>query len=1051
MLAMIVTMQLLVVPVFGQEPATWTINYVVRMVPARPDASSAPEPMAISGSIDLRGLPNSTSIIFSGSLSLEQNITGTLTVVSDNPPNYYWLNQITTDTPQYVASILASQYYRPYDWRFDKQGSLFRLYPVSRESGGYFYSTGSQTDYSIITDQLNYTTRVATVDVKLIMARATLITFNQTAFYPLLSSISFDTPSAYHLASDSSSALVPVWMNTVQLAGAFTMVLPALPTPRTVDIPFALNLSTRQPGIADVGRALMSTLNTTSSTWLNDDESFFLTALLDDPETIGRIEEGKRDLDKALKSLKAGDVTAFGFSFSNAMKLTAETRQAREDATFFAVYLIAPVVIVFLFVASALVGHLVFNGKPSYIAAIFVGILAVSFVAHPALRIYALSLETDVKTIPSVVITVVLVGATAYMVFKRAGAQTVYGLAISTAMRLTKARRLRGFLSLLAVVVVAASVVPTVTLKTTSPVLTSQTAVTEGHTFSSAFATWSVRIRTSTSDRTLEGLRPLLPGEDSYLADATKLDPWTTLSVSKVSLSVAGGSMTGALIVLDIDRLREITGLPFSQQANNLSDGIFLSADIAIGALESADWVDVNGRQVRVAGLFQPGTVVGPDNRTLTDLLLNVPILTGGFSLRGASTTTVGGPFLGILDRSKATEIGLSMFDLGVIGTAGNASVDDLGSVTMANRDWMTYVDPDAQISIDAVLSYRFGTISGPSLETVYATLPSTVALGSWPSQLLLMVIGGLVVMNVVVNSVIERRKEAITFSSLGASPSFVTNMFIAEGLTLGALGGAIGYALGYAASAWLGVSSPAIRAELYTLTPLVLVLFLSMLTTALGSIFPARSAILQIVPSREILKREVGEIRFDPNGDALIMVPMRIKITEWRKFSTFLRELVSPPTTSYAYGLWIMGHKRVNSIDTLTVDYKAFGGALAERKMTYLVDVRPTSMGEFSGVELKVSGFPEWSDGHKILLKDMLYQLKDDLIKYTAYAATTAKLSPEEEMQDIQEQLARMRKERDELDKNLRQLEWGISDLEARAAKLTKELNGNVQEDAGP
>lgn len=1045
---MIVAMQLLVVPISSQEARPWTINYVVRLVPASQDPSFAPEPMIISGSIGLGGLANYTSIPFSGNLSLAQNVTGTLIAASDNPPSSYWIDYFTTDSPQYVVPILTTQYNRPYNWRFEKVGSSYRFYTVGQQYRDYFYSSPAQSDYSIIIDYMNYTTRVATVDVKLKMSRAILITFNQTAFYPLLSSVSFDIPSTYHLSGDSSSALVPAWMSTTQLSGAFTVVLPALPTPTSANIPFTLSLNTTQSGLVDVGRPLISTLNTTSLTWLNDDESFFLNALLDDPETIDRIDEGKRDLDKALKSFAAGDMVTFGFSFSNAMKLTAEIRQARNDVTFFAVYLIAPIVIMFLFVISAMVGHLAFNGKFSYIVAVFVGVLAVSFVAHPALRIYALSIETDVKAIPSIVITVVLVGAEAYMIFKRAGAQTVYGLAISTAMRLIRARKLRGFLSLVAVVVVASSVVPTVALKTTSPVLTSQTAVTKDYSFSSAFATWSVHIRTSASDRTMEGLRPLHPGEAGYLAEVAKLDPWTTLSVGRASLSIAEGSVGGALVVLDLDRLSEITRVPLSSQTGNLSGEIFLSADIATGALASADWVNVNGKQVRVAGVFQPSAVVGPDNRTLVDLLLNVPILTGGFSLSGASVTTVSGPFIGILDRSKAIEIGLSLFDLGVIGKSENASTEALQGVTLANRDWMTYVEPEARISVDAVLSYRFGVVSGSSLETVYASLPLTVALGSWASQLLLMVMGGLVVMNVVVNSVIERKKEVITFSSLGASPSFVTNLFIAEGLTLGALGGAIGYAFGYAASAWLGVSSPAIRAELYTLTPLLLVLFLSMLTTALGSIVPARSAILQIVPSREILKREVGEIRFDPNGDALIMVPMRIKITGWRRFSTFLRGLVNLPTTSYAYGMWIMGHKKVDSVDRLTVDYKSFGGALAERKMTYLVDVRPTSMGEFSGVELKVAGFPEWSDGHRMLLKEMLYQLKDELVKYTTYTAAMEELAPEEQMEDIREQLARMRTEREGLAKNLRDLDWGISDLEARADKLSKEPGQSTKED---
>jgi|GEM_PF-5931962 len=1041
MFATMVAMQLLSAPAFGQEVKPWTVNYTIQLVPASQNPSFAPEPMVISGSIGIGGLANYSSIPFSGNLSLTQNVTGTLMVASDNPPSSYWLDYLTTDSPQYLVPILTTQYYHPYNWRFDKIGSSYRFHTESQRYEGYYGFVGQQSDYSIISDMLNYTTRVDEVEIRLKMSRARFITFNETAFYPLLSSVSFDTPSTYHLSSDSLSALVPAWMNTTQVSGAFTLVLPALPAPTSMDIPFTLNLSTPQPGLIDVGSPLMSTLSATSSTWLSDDKSFFINALLDDPETIGRIDEGQRDLSDALKSFAAGDMSAFGFSFSNAMKLTAETRQARNDTTFFAVYLISPIVIVFLFVVSAMVGHLAFNGKPSYIVAIFAAILAVSFIAHPALRIYALSIETDIRTIPSAVISIVLVGAAAYMIFKRAGAQTVYGLAISTAMRLIRARKLRGFLSLLAVIVVASSVVPTVTLKTTSPVLTSQAAVTQDHAFSTVFATWSVHVRTSSSDFTTEGLRPLYSGEADYLAEAAGLDPWTTVSVGKVILTTDEGSAAGALVVLDLTKLSQITGLPLGAQADNLSGKILLSSDIATGDLASAREVNVNGQIVQVAGLIQPNAIVAPDNRTLADLLLGVPILTGGFSISGARTTTLSGPFIGIMDRSEANEIGLSLFDLCVIGKSQNIQIQTLQDITLANRNWMTYVEPEARISVDAVLSYSFGVVSGSSLETVYATLPLTVAVGSWASQLVLMVIGGLVVMNVVVNSVIERRKEAITFSSLGASPSFVTNMFIAEGLTLGALGGAIGYAIGYAASTWLGVSSPAIRAELYTLTPLLLVLFLSMLTTALGSISPARSAILQIVPSREILKREVGEIRFDPNGDALIMVPMRIKITEWRKFSTFLRSLVNPPTTSYAYGLWIMEHKKVDSVDRLTVDYKSYAGALAERKMTYLIDVRPTSMGEFSGVELKVSGFPQWTDGHRILLKEMLYELKDQLITYTAYASTTAKLSPEEQMEDIKEQLVRMKAEREGLAKNLRDLDWAISDLEARADKLSKEL----------
>jgi len=56
--------------------------------------------------------------------------------------------------------------------------------------------------------------------------------------------------------------------------------------------------------------------------------------------------------------------------------------------------------------------------------------------------------------------------------------------------------------------------------------------------------------------------------------------------------------------------------------------------------------------------------------------------------------------------------------------------------------------------------------------------------------------------------------------------------------------------------------------------------------------------------------------------------------------------------------------------------------------------------------------------------------------------------LAPEEQMEDIREQLARMRTEREGLAKNLRDLDWAISDLEARADKLSKEPGQSTKED---
>jgi len=1040
-----VLMQSVVGPTYGQDESTWLVSYEMRLSYAGTNSSYAPELANLSASIVLSGPGFWTSIPVEGNLSAAHNITGTAEIEAGNAPNYANIDDIWVGSPVYIVSLYISQrYYGLYDWEFTRDGSGYRFSTIQRSYRGWgFEVTGS--DYSSVMVIANDTTRQVHVDVNLMMARATLVALNFSDASAFMGQISFGIPTSFMLSTDGSLAMLPPWLNATTLPGSYVVSLPALPTATTVTIPISVEVSTAEASGTTAGGKLLADLAGTASTWLQQDEQFFRETLLDDSETMGRISEAMTDLVESEQLRAAGDVVDSGFLLTNALRLAAETREARDTAMFYSIYVIAPVVISFLLVVAALVSHLAFNGKTSYVVGIFLALLAVSFLCHPALRIYAVSVGIDAKSIPSIVATVVLLGAASFLVFKRAGAQTVYGLAFSTSLRMIKARKLRGFLSLLAVVVVATSVVPSVTLQGTSQVLASQISAEATRHVSWAYSTWAVKVQTPGGETVREGLRPLQPGEASYLASAASLGAWTTLSVAKGVLSVGDKSVTGTFVVADIAKLVDMLGLQFQQLDSNLSSGVLILGDVGVGPASAV--AQVNGRQVRVVGLVSSESLLAPKDEMLSDFLLNTPVMTGGLSMSGASARPIGGPLLGVVDSKSALALGLSLTDLAVVGELGSTSIDqtaaELQSVTMANRDWLTYTNGQAQIHVEVVLSYEFDISAGSSASSVCATLPTTVAAGNWGAQLILMGIGGLIVMNVVMNSVVERRREAITFSSIGASPSFVTNLFIAEGVTLGALGGSIGYALGYAASAWLGVSSTAIKAELYTLTPLILVLVVSILTASLGSILPARSAILQIVPSREILKKEVGEIRFDPSGNALINLPIRIRSWQWKKFSEFLQNLVSPPITSFAYGLWITEYKKVNSVDRLIADYTAYGGALAERKVTYDVDVRPISMGEFDGVELKVSGHPEWTGGHKMLLKEMLYALKDRLIRYTV-DRTEIEETPEEEIEEIEAQLARMRAERGDLSKSLSLLDRGILALEEKEAELREKMQNS-------
>lgn len=1035
----------------GEDATGWTVDYVIHLAEAKTNGSYVPEHLSATGRILLSGTGFSTSVEFNGDISPRENLTGTAQINATYPPVYFRIESLWVDQPIYLVSLLTSQPYGAYDWRFRQEGLGYRFIPVQRPYRQYTFF-GTEADLSSIRGSVNQTSTRVSIDIKLMVADGRVVALDWGSSSALMSRIMIETPQAHLLSSDNAFAIVPPWSDELTVSGVYGVTLVALPSPKRVDIPFSFGLSVGGSDNVDAGTQMVSTLRSTAINWLSDDERFFRDALLEDQEIFDRIETGRFDLDEAERLCAVGDVAAFSFAMANGLKLAAQVRETRKDMTFFSVYFIAPVVLCFLLVTSAMVGHLVFNGKPKHIVALFCLALIGSLASHPALRIFALSIKPDLGNMPSIVVTLSLIGGTGYVIFRKAGAQTVYGLAISTAMRMMRARRLRGVLSLMAVCVVATSVVPSVTLRTTSIVSISQTETGSATALPSfALATWLVRIRTPNGDTVTEGLRPLYPGEAYYLANVAGFGDWTSISAARVelaSVTTSDRSTRGTLLIAEMDELVRAAGLDVDNLEPPISEGILICSDEAAGFV-SQEFVLVNGHQVRVTGSFSSESLLGPDGESLAHILENVPVLTGSFSLGGASASVLGGPLMGILDRGRAAENGVKGLELIVLGTPAvpldEQRLEDIRTFTLSNRDWVSYQEAELQLMIDAVLSYRFDFRSESTVSTVEATLPLTIAAGTWTSQLVLMLIGGLIVMNVVVNSVAERRKEAITLSSLGASPSFVTNMFVAEGITLGALGGGIGYALGYIASVWLGVSSPAIKMELYTLTPLLLVLFVSLLTTSLGSIFPAKSAILQIVPSREILKREVGEIRFDPSGDALIPMPMRIKTWEWRTFSEFLKKLVVPPTT-FGYGLWISDYAKVDGADRLRVEFKAYEGTLAERKVVYYIYARPTSMGEFSGVELRVTGVPEWTEGHRMMLKDTMYELKDELIKFTAFDKSSMRMSPEEEIEEIETHLTRMRVERQDLMKGLRELEWSMAELEDRLKRLKHEGNGDSE-----
>ncbi len=103
------------------------------------------------------------------------------------------------------------------------------------------------------------------------------------------------------------------------------------------------------------------------------------------------------------------------------------------------------------------------------------------------------------------------------------------------------------------------------------------------------------------------------------------------------------------------------------------------------------------------------------------------------------------------------------------------------------------------------------------------------------------LLVGGIGVMNIMLVSVIERRKEIGIRMAVGAQRSDIVKMFLMESITLTILGGAIGVVLGLLVSLALSFSS-GWHYKFYLIPP-VLGFFVSALVGVISGIYPALSA----------------------------------------------------------------------------------------------------------------------------------------------------------------------------------------------------------------
>jgi hypothetical protein len=990
----------------------------------------------------------------SGSFSMLRTVSIEGVISSISSPKVYsnsclLLGQMVTPTSQ-----------SPSGWEVSFDGLSYAYSSYERTVGiAQVYTPYSPTaNHSFLGCSMNSENRTLRIDLVLSAGLAKKYALDLQPLEQLDSRITFyerDGTNIGRIKPGTWLLLARPDMDNLSLSGSYSQPLPSLDdSPRSYDLPFGICLNLSETETPRIGPAVIRSLVSSAEIIMEDDIALLNRARASAPDILRRFTQAALDIrDSALQASREPESLDL-FPVERAITLICQSHDEVNALVFSSNMIVAPITFVAVFLLGAVVSHLLLKGSKKSTVALFVVFSVLAFEIHAGLRLFVFSLlgpRPEILTlilsqyglgslitslplvVPSFALTAIslgvsllLVSTTAILIFRYSGTATAYSLAASNAVRLIRARKLRGALTVATVAIIAMATVPGITLGMVVPVIKdAQTRPQAGGNLISVSNSWSLIITVSTQKEQQvtesTGIFPMSHDEAVFNARKAGMVEYTPICV----VTYESPYRTGSVVFANLTFLSSYLGLRLRQSvpASNGASRVFISNGLFPTSESIPDSLTVAATTLKIVGTYENSTLQLLNGETLEDYLRARLLFTG--TLDWQSLTSSPGPrwVTSSLGETSSDEGNMSGQLLRVIWgpkrpislpIVGVADIQAIGSLPAGDQvlvvvglcqgsdaltkaeDYLrslisttkialrrTKVTGGSATTVDFVSSYSATAATGSQVITMRAGFPVPMALGTWPAQLILMSIGSLIILGVVLNSTYERRREATIMSSLGASPRFITYSFVAEGLMLGIMGAFIGYFLGYAWAHWIGVSSPEIASDLYSLTPLILVLIVSLLVTGVGSYFPARGAILKIVPSKVMLRREVGYIKVDEDGARRVLVPLRLRSDQLGYFSSFLSNMARYYSLN-SYGISVLSHRTEADREELDISYKGLDG-LTERLVAYGVEVGYVPDGQFYLIEL-VARSPdrEWTDDQKLMVKHMLYDLRVELLKIT-------------------------------------------------------------------
>ncbi|MEM2089337.1 MAG: FtsX-like permease family protein, partial [Thermoproteota archaeon] len=245
----------------------------------------------------------------------------------------------------------------------------------------------------------------------------------------------------------------------------------------------------------------------------------------------------------------------------------------------------------------------------------------------------------------------------------------------------------------------------------------------------------------------------------------------------------------------------------------------------------------------------------------------------------------------------------------------------------------------------------------------------------SAPELLVPMGLSSLMIIITLLGSFHERQKEYSTISMFGASPGRVSLLMFVEGLSYGLIGGALGYVL---SQLQVIVPTPVTLVNPYAFSPLLASLLVAVVPSMVGSLIPARKAILKVVPSRFLFKKVEEFKLFRDHAEA--MIPLRI-IGDTDAFVTYVSSLTKRPSPMSWGPIYMQTslRKKGNIVKAVEMVLSYRGNRVAMYKITLLLPESPGSMIK----AIAYSAIGKWGIDHKYCAREMLTALRGDLLQY--------------------------------------------------------------------